>query len=108
MKISGGVQDVQVNGLSIVSDNSANLVLGPGLTYDDNGLQMVLTNLPSVVPKDLDLEQQNNITILTDNNGTLSKASVNSLDYTKLKVVNQEDLSIINTDDFLFVKEGNK
>lgn len=105
--LSSKVSDVTVNGISTVLNGVAAISLGDGLKYNaaNKSISISLEDLSEIVPKQYTLAQQTNMMTLVNYNGTLSGASLNNLDYSKLKVVNREDLSIINVDDFLFLKE---
>lgn len=117
------VNDVKIDGNSVVNEGIVSVSLSDGLTYTNGSLGLSLTdgltvksgsvgltlsNLPEVVPKNLTLSQQNELSILAEHNGVISRVQAGQLDYSRLKVVsNEEDgLQRIANEDFLFIKEN--
>lgn len=101
------IVDAKIDGASIVSDGVAEVRLGPALSYtpETNAVGVSLGALPEVVPRRMSLEEQQNVMLLADNNGVLSRTSVADLGYVRLKVSSEDDLSGIGVNDFLFVKD---
>lgn len=102
------VNDVKINNESVVNNGVVSVSLNDGLTYSGGSLGLTLSNLSEVRPKNLTISQQNELSILAEHNGVISRVQVGQLDYSRLKVVsNEEDgLQRIANGDFLFVKEN--
>lgn len=104
--VSYGIDDIRIDGESVVTNKVGEIKLGDGLDFKNGKIALSLDNASSVNPKTMSLDNQNGLSLFMQNsNGDIVKSSVNNLDYTKLKVVNREDLSLINVNDFLFIKE---
>lgn len=101
------VNDVKINNLSVVDNGIASLTLSSGLTLSGSTMELTLSNLPEVVPKNLTLGQQGDVLLLAEQDGVISKVKANKLDYTRLRVTNDESAtaSTIDENDFLFVIE---
>lgn len=103
--VDESVTDVQIGGVSIVDNYGvANITLGPALTKSNMGLTLTTANLQDPVPKNATIAQQGNMKIFIDNNGVISATNLNNLDYIRLKVVDTENLDLVNERDFLFIK----
>ena len=101
------IKDMKVDGISIVQDKEVNITLGDGLSFNNGQLSIQLGNLPEVVPKGLSLGEQDAIHLLAEKgDGTKAYVSASQLDYTRLKVQEEENLSKIGVNDFLFIKEN--
>lgn len=108
------VTDVIVNGESVVKeDHTVELTIpsyssGEGITIGtDNSISIDLSEAQELNPKEINIGEQNKHSIVVMNqNGKVEKLPVGNLDYTRLKVVNTDDLSVVGVNDFIFLEEN--
>lgn len=110
IKLSNKVSDVEIGGLSIVNKGVAGLTLGPGLGIVEAEvvgptLTLSTVGLQEVVPKGLTLGEQEGIRLFAEKDGVPSYVSASNLDYSKMSVMDEENLNEVRTNDFLFLKE---
>lgn len=101
------VNDVKINNESVVNNGVVSVSLEDGLTYSGGGLGLTLSNLPEVRPKSLTLGQQDDVFLLAETGGQTAKVRASQLDYSRLRVTNDEAATstTIAENDFLFVIE---
>ena len=102
------VQDITLDGVSIVSNSVAELTLGQGLVSPSTGeIALSLGGLQSVSLTPMTVAQQAGYKLyLEDTSGDGYKISATDLGYTKMKVVDADDPDIVGINDFLFVKQS--
>jgi len=100
------VSDVVINGVHLNESSEVIITLGEGLKFENNQLSLTTSTMQKVVPKNLTLSQQEDVHLTAFKDGTRSYVSASDLDYTRLKVQQQEDLSAVAVNDFIFVKEN--
>lgn len=106
---SSGIQDLTLNGLSVVTDGVGALTLGPGLASPAVGqIQLSIGALNTLSPSlsSLTISQQSQYKLYIENSsGEGYKIPPTDLGYTRMKVTDTDDRDIIDVNDFLFVKQ---
>ena len=100
------VTDVKVNNQTIVENHVASLSFDDGMSVSNNTVRLSFGGLPEIAPKTLLPSQQEEVILVGERNGVISKINLGKLDYTRLKVQEEEDLTQVSINDFLFVKEN--
>lgn len=101
------ISDVKVNGLSIADRNGVvELSLSGGIGANGSSLSLTTDRLQEVVPKTLGVGEQEGIRLFAEKNGVPSYVSAANLDYSKLSVMDSENLNEVRMNDFLFLKEN--
>lgn len=105
---AGTVEDVTVNGSSVVQNNIAVLTTGAGLTASGGEMSLTISGFTSTNPKTLSYSDLNNLNIYLQSGGAGYKAAVSNLPYSRLVVQDSdsEDLNAVNTYDFIFARNS--
>ena len=99
------VSNIIINGVSLNESSDVILTLGAGLKFENHQISLTTNNLPEVVPKSISLSQQEDVKLLAISGGETAYVSASNFDYTRLKVQREENLSAVDENDFLFIKE---
>lgn len=100
------VKDVTLDGESVVEGKVAKIRIGAGLKKVGNSISITTDGLSKLVPKSMGIQQQSGIRLLAEKDGAMAYVSVTDLGYTRMKVGQESDLSKLDDEDFLFVKEN--
>ena len=105
---AGTVEDVVVNGSSVVQNNIAVLTTGAGLTASGGEMSLTISGFTDTNPKTLSYSDLNNLNIYLQSGGAGYKAAVSNLPYSRLVVQDSdsEDLNAVNTYDFIFARNS--
>ncbi len=100
------VKDITLDGVSVVEGKVGKIRIGAGLKRVGNAISITTEGLSKLVPKSMGIQQQSGIKLLAERDGAMAYVSVTDLGYTRMKVGREADLSELDDEDFLFVKEN--
>lgn len=105
---AGVVEDVTLNGSSVVHNNIAALTTGSGIVANGGELSLSISNYNSINPKTQSYSILDNLDIYLQSGTTGYRAAVSNLPYSRMVVQapNSEDLSAVNNGDFIFARNS--